>query len=258
MDTVKAAPVIEPHALAERFSALARAGEFQIDSFGTVRGYPLLALTKPAPADGRPAVYLSAGIHGDEPASPLALLRLLEAGTFDARANWYLCPLLNPTGLAAGTRENAEGVDLNRDYRHGTTVEVAAHIAWLQRQPTFALMLCLHEDWEAKGFYLYELNPENRPSLAGPMIAAAAEICPIDPSEVIDGRPAAGGIIRPPDDPAGRERWPEAIYLRTHHTTLSYTLESASSLPLEKRVAALSRAAEAGLRLALGDRSSQI
>ena len=252
MDTVKAAPVIEPRALVECFSAAARAGGFHVDRFGLVRGYPLLALTKPAPTDGRPSVYLSAGIHGDEPASPLALLRLLEAGTFDARASWTLFPLLNPTGLAAGTRDNAEGVDLNRDYRHGATVEVAAHIAWLQRQPVFALTLCLHEDWEAKGFYLYELNPEKRPSLAGPMIAAAAEVGPIDLSEVIDGRPAAGGIIRPPDDPAGRERWPEAIYLRAHHTTLSYTLESASSLPLEKRVATLSRAAQAALRVALG------
>jgi hypothetical protein len=252
MDTVKAAPVIEPRTLAERFSTAARAGGFHVGRFGSVRGYPLLALTKPAPIEGRPSVYLSAGIHGDEPAAPLALLRLLEAGTLDARASWYLCPLLNPTGLAAGTRDNAEGVDLNRDYRHSATIEVAAHIAWLRQQPAFVLSLCLHEDWEAKGFYLYELNPENRPSLAGPMIAAAAEICPIDPSDVIDGRPAAGGIIRPPGDPAGRERWPEAIYLRAHHTTLSYTLESASSLPLEKRVAALSRAAEAGLRQALG------
>jgi hypothetical protein len=252
MDTVKAAPVIEPHALAERFGAAARTGGFHVGGFGSVRGYPLLALTKPAPADGRPSVYLSAGIHGDEPASPLALLRLLEAETFDARASWYLCPLLNPTGLAAGTRENAEGVDLNRDYRHGATVEVAAHIAWLRRQPPFALTLCLHEDWEAKGFYLYELNPEKRPSLAEQMIAAAAEVGPIDPSEVIDGRPAAGGIIRPPDDPAGRERWPEAIYLRAHHTSLGYTLESASSLPIEKRIAALSCAVEAALRLALG------
>jgi len=121
MDTVKAAPVIEPRALAERFSAAARAGGFNVDRFGSVRGYPLFALTKPAPTDGRPSIYLSAGIHGDEPASPLALLRLLEAGTFDARASWYLCPLLNPTGLATGTRENAEGVDLNRDYRHGAT-----------------------------------------------------------------------------------------------------------------------------------------
>jgi len=252
MDTVKAAPVIEPHALAERFAVAARAGGFNADRFGLVRGYPLLALTKPAPTDGRPSVYLSAGIHGDEPAAPLALLRLLEAGTLDARASWYLCPLLNPTGLAAGTRENAEGVDLNRDYRHGATIEVAAHVAWLRRQPAFAFTLCLHEDWEAKGFYVYELNPENRQSLAAQMIAAAAEVGPIDPSEVIDGRPAAGGIIRPADDPAARERWPEAIYLRAHHTTLSYTLESASSLPLEKRVAALSRTAEAALRQALG------
>jgi protein MpaA len=251
MDTVKAAPVIEPHALAERLAVAARAGGFYVDRFGSARGYPLIALTKPASTDGRPSVYLSAGIHGDEPASPLALLRLLEAGTFDARASWYLCPLLNPTGLAAGTRENAEGVDLNRDYRHGATVEVAAHIAWLRRQPAFALTLCLHEDWEAKGFYLYELNPEKRPSLAGAMIAAAAEVGPIDPGEVIDGRPAIGGIIRPSDDPAGRERWPEAIYLRAHHTSLSYTLEAASSLPLEKRIAALSRTAEAALRLAL-------
>jgi hypothetical protein len=252
MDTVKAAPVIEPHALAERFAVAARAGGFEVDRFGSARGYPLLGLTKPASTDGRPSVYLSAGIHGDEPASPLALLRLLEAGTFDARASWYLCPLLNPTGLAAGTRENAEGVDLNRDYRHGATVEVSAHIAWLRRQPAFALTLCLHEDWEAKGFYLYELNPEKRPSLAEKMIAAAAEVGPIDPSEVIDSRPATGGIIRPADDPAGRERWPEAIYLRAHHSSLSYTLESASSLPLEKRIAALSRTAEAALRQALG------
>jgi len=252
MDTVKAAPVIEPHALAERFAVAARASGFEVDRFGSARGYPLLALTKPAPADGRPSVYLSAGIHGDEPAPPLALLRLLEAGTFDARASWYLCPLLNPTGLAAGTRENAEGVDLNRDYRHSATIEVAAHIAWLQRQPTFALTLCLHEDWEAKGFYLYELNPEKRPSLAEQMIAAAAQVGPIDPSELIDGRPATGGIIRPPGDPAARERWPEAIYLRAHHSSLSYTLESASSLPLEKRIAALSRTTEAALRLALG------
>jgi protein MpaA len=146
MDTVKAAPVIEPRTLADHFATVARAGGFHVDNFGAVRGYRLLALTKPAPTGGRPSVYLSAGIHGDEPASPLALLRLLEAGTFDTRASWYLCPLLNPTGLATGTRDNAEGVDLNRDYRHNATVEVAAHIAWLRQQPAFALTICLHED----------------------------------------------------------------------------------------------------------------
>jgi hypothetical protein len=64
-------------------------------------------------------------------------------------------------------------------------------------------------------------------------------------------RRPAGGIIRPPDEPEGRERWPEAIYRRAHHTALSYTLESASTLPLAQRVAALSRATGAALECAL-------
>jgi murein tripeptide amidase MpaA len=72
---------------------------------------------------------------------------LLERGFFDARAVWFLCPLLNPVGLAHGTRENAGGLDLNRDYLHPASTEVRAHTAWLQRQPRFDLALILHEDW---------------------------------------------------------------------------------------------------------------
>ena len=29
---------------------------------------------------------------------------------------------------------------------------------WLARQPNFDLAVCVHEDWESVGFYLYELN----------------------------------------------------------------------------------------------------
>ena len=62
-----------------------------------------------------PRVYLSAGIHGDEPAGPLALLELLKNDFFNSECHWLLCPTLNPTGLSASTRENSSGVDLNRD-----------------------------------------------------------------------------------------------------------------------------------------------
>ena len=34
------------------------------------------------------------------------------------------------------------------------------------------------------------------------MIARIAEVCPIDPSEIIEDRRARGGIIRPNLDPA--------------------------------------------------------
>jgi hypothetical protein len=106
----------------------------------------------------------------------------------------------------------------------------------------------VHEDWESTGFYLYEQNPSQRPSLAEPMLAAVATVCPIETATVIDGRSiAAPGIIRPETDPSLRENWPEAVYLRAHHTALSYTIESPSAFPLEQRVAALCAAITAAL-----------
>ena len=237
MTAVKATP-INPLELASRFGSAATAAGFRSETFGEAAGCPLLALTKRTPGP-RPRVYLSAGIHGDEPAAPLALLSLLESGEFDDRAVWFLCPLLNPEGFLRGTRENAAGIDLNRDYRHLVSPEISAHVAWLRRQPNFDLAICVHEDWESGGFYLYELNPDNRPSLAKAMIDAASRVCPIETSPLIDGREAKAGIIRPVLDPAERELWPEALYLQVHHTRLSYTLETPSSRLLETRVAAL-------------------
>jgi hypothetical protein len=56
----------------------------------------------------------------------------------------------------------------------------------------------------------------------------------------IEGRPAAGGIIRPSADPRSRIEWPEAFWLLTHNKTRhSYTLEAPSDFPLATRVAAL-------------------
>ena len=235
---VKASSPAEVAALADRLAAAGRAAGFTIEPMGEADGVPLLALARPAP-DGGPRVYLSAGIHGDEPAPPRSLLQLLEAGFFGNHAGWYLCPLLNPGGMIRGTREDSAGRDLNRDYRSLQSAEVRAHVAWLRRQPAFDLTLCLHEDWETHGFYLYELNPDRRPSLAEPMVAAVGRVCPIESAAVIDGRPAAApGIIRPDPDPARRELWPEAIYLHAHHTRLGYTLESPSAHPLDQRLAA--------------------
>ncbi len=245
-DAVKESSPAEVAALVGRIAAAGRTAGFGDETFGEAAGVPLLALTRPA-APSRPRVYLSAGIHGDEPAPPRALLGLLEHGVFDDACAWFICPVLNPGGLARGRRENPAGHDLNRDYRSRATAEVRAHVAWLQRQPAFDLTLCLHEDWEARGFYLYELNPDRRPSLADAIIAAVRPIGPIDLSTIIDGRPAQGGIIRPDGDPAKRDQWPEAIYLRAHHTRLSYTLETPSSRPLGERVAA-HRAAVAAAR----------
>ena len=239
--------LIDPTEFTTRVETAGRARGYRVETFGEIAGVPLLALTKRTPGP-RPRIYLSAGLHGDEPAPPLALLDLIERGCFDARAGWFLCPLLNPAGFLRRTRENADGLDLNRDYKALRSLEIRMHARWLERQPNFDVTFHLHEDWEARGFYLYELCTTATRSLARVMIDAVGKKFPIETATVIDGRSVdEPGIIRPINDPLLRDLWPESIYLRAHHTQVGYTLETASSQPLPLRIATLATALEAAL-----------
>jgi len=208
----------------------------------------IFALARGA-ADGKPnrRVYISTGIHGDEPAGPLAARQMLQENRWQAGLELWLCPCLNPSGFPLNRRENGDGVDLNRDYLDPKASEILAHTAWLKRQPTFDVCFCLHEDWESHGFYVYELNPDHLPSLAETIVGGVAAKCPIDTSETIEGRPARQGIIRPDIDPRSRPQWAEAFFLLEHKTRRSYTLEAPSDFPLATRVAALVTGVRAAL-----------
>ena len=239
---------IDPAAVLRAAEDAARHHGWQRQAFGRQEKFDLVAWYRPGPPGAR-RVYISAGIHGDEPAAPLAAARLLAENRWPTAELWLL-PCLNPMGFTLNRRENAEGLDLNRDYRQPRSPEIRAHIAWLDGQPAFDLALCLHEDWEAHGFYVYEVNPDQLPSQAAGIVATVAAICPIDRSEIIEGRRARDGVIRPALLPlTERPDWPEALYLVMHKTRLSYTLEAPSDFPLATRVEALvagTRAALAG------------
>jgi murein peptide amidase A len=241
---------IDIYAVLRDFETAAAAHGWTSEIFHEAGEFKWLALHRPSritPHGSR--IYISAGIHGDEPAAPLAALRLLQENNWPADAEIFLLPCLNPVGYTRNTRENADGVDLNRDYRHPQCASTRAHIAWLKRQPKFDLYLCLHEDWEANGFYLYEQNPENKTSLAQPMIEAVRAVCPIDHAEIIEGREAHGGIIRPNIAPAERPQWPEAVWLLVQKARQGYTLEAPSDFELSVRVNALVAAVNATVNL---------
>lgn len=197
--------------------------------------------------DSTPRIYISTGIHGDEPAGPLSALRLIRKNIWPDHVEIVLLPCLNPIGFANNRRENGQGIDLNRDYLNPQSQEIRAHIAWLEKQEAFDLCLCLHEDWESHGFYVYELNPNHKPSIAEAMISSTAKVCPIDQSDVIEGREARGGIIRPSLDPCTRPLWPESFWLLQNKTRLSYTLEAPSDFTMGIRVNALVAATHAAL-----------
>jgi len=89
-------------------------------------------------------------------------------------------PILNPDGLARGTRGNADGLDLNRDYRNPKSSEIAGHIDALKTLGRFDAAMMLHEDYEGIGAYLYELNEMLPPLLGQNIITAMGLHVPID------------------------------------------------------------------------------
>ena len=226
-------------AVIERILHSARAKSWEIETETTTNGVSLQFLIRRGLPDAR-RIYISSGIHGDEPAGPMAMLQLFEEDRWPRELSLWIAPCLNPTGFPLNRRENHDGIDLNRDYLHLRTPEVQTHTKWLLRQPAFDLAICLHEDWESNGFYLYELNPDNLPSLADSIVNVVSRICPIESSDLIDGRHATRpGIIRPNLDPASRPEWPEAFLLVKHKTRLNYTFETPSDFHLQMRVDAL-------------------
>lgn len=92
----------------------------RVVTIGTsVLGNPIEAIhfTPPGYAKPRPAALLFSAIHGDEPVSQLMLERLADelVERPPGRDTWIVS-CANPDGAAAGTRNNANDIDLNRNF----------------------------------------------------------------------------------------------------------------------------------------------
>jgi carboxypeptidase D len=168
----------------------------QLVSIGqSVQGRELWALKisdNPEVDEAEPEVRLLGTMHGDEPPGMEMSLRLISflldnyggldedgqraTALVDANEIW-LVPCLNPDGLVAGTRYNANGIDLNRAFPDGVEedlgnvllggvpdassreAEVAAVMAW-SADRRFALSANLHTG-SLVVCYPYGNNAEN-------------------------------------------------------------------------------------------------
>ena len=99
--------------LACLFPSVARADERQVIGH-SVEGRPILAFEDSAPSPALKLLVVG-DIHGNE-AAGMRIARRLIAGGAPARTELLVVPTINPDGVAAGTRGNAHGVDLNRNF----------------------------------------------------------------------------------------------------------------------------------------------
>lgn len=63
---------------------------------------------------GEVHLFLFGAIHGDEPGSAELCRRFVDGG--DCPASTVVVPVVNPDGLRANRKDNAHGVDLNRNF----------------------------------------------------------------------------------------------------------------------------------------------
>jgi hypothetical protein len=209
-----------------------------------------LLLAESIAAAGAPLVALSAGVHGDEPAAPWALLSIVRDGLLDRRFNYRMWCCTNPSGYERGTRENAEGNDINRSFDRGGTTPESRAIITSNRDRRFALALDLHEDFEADGFYCYE------PVMEGTAPIGASVVRAIDdegyPVQDLDerfelGYPEEAAHLRVlergrvlPDPVAEREFFPGtpySLYMLRRSTKRALTIESPRPLAWNARIA---------------------
>jgi murein peptide amidase A len=188
-----------------------------------------------------PEVMLAAGVHGDEPAGPHALLELAQNDDLDPHFAYRIWPCTNPTGFDARTRESIDGTDVNRTFGRGGGSPEAKAIVMANRDRTFALALDLHEDDEASGFYCYEYGGA---AIGAAVVDAIAQRgLPIDPRGCLAPDPIAeaqeiGGLSL-------------SLLLARNATRSALTFETASAHAFAERVAAHVAAVRAALSQAI-------
>lgn len=114
-----------------------------------------------------PTICIVAGIHGNEIAGPLSILRILESYVHELPSNfrYLIYPIINPTGYDLRQRYDDDGRDLNAIYHDTLTSkkygEVQAFYNDVIQFGHLEAVITLHEDSDLEKFYMYGLGKEN-------------------------------------------------------------------------------------------------
>ena len=198
-----------PHKLRRMYAPFLGLAEDCRDVIGTVAGsfvvgelrytIPRFTFLGPQGSGRQQRIGLFALVHGDESAGAYALLKLLQTlADHPALAAGYdlVCyPVCNPTGYEDDTRHNRSGLDLNREFWRGSG---QPEVVILERELTtqgFDGIVALHADDTSDGLYGYAHGRVLNENLLVPALRASERVLPRNRGCLIDGFPAAEGII---------------------------------------------------------------
>ena len=174
-------------------------------------------------------------MHGDEPAGVEAALQFLERdnGTLLQKFSFVVIPCINPFGYVHKTRENRDGVDINRSFE----TEEVSEVAIVKRaigQTQFSLAIDFHEDYDATGFYLYEGKRDEQH--IGPELANAVKtIGPIDTEDSGEDAPdIAQGVYKVASEWGTQGLAPYLLHFHSEHVIIT---ETPTVWSLEQRAA---------------------
>ncbi len=214
-----------------------RSDTVSIGELGEACGLPILAAKVGDRTADRLTVLMTGGVHGDEPAGVECILRFLEGSVEAYLDRFFFCviPCVNPSGYVQGTRENADGQDINRAMSDDDVVESVLLRRFIAGRH-FHLFFDHHEDYEATGFYIYEAQRQDR-LLGTQMVDAIKSIGPVDGDENTDeglDLPISEGLyaINPEWKDQGWSA--HAYYEHAEHVVLCETPSTA--WPLDQRV----------------------
>ena len=244
------------HALMGRWGAVAEAAGWRSEVLAEHGGYPVVGFCSGGDWDDDRGLYVSAGVHGDEPAPVWGLLEWAEDNVRRLKSRPLMVfPCINPWGLVENRRSDHEGRDLNRLFDRSSPPLFKAWRKFVGRR-RFQLALNLHEDYDAQGIYVYELGRRGH-DLGSAILEQCKSIIPVQGGTEIDGSPFEDGVlVRKQDFQNIVDKKlegggvPEAIYLRMHHVRFALTFETPSEFSLWKRVRAHRRFVEVAIDLA--------
>ncbi|MBU4501952.1 MAG: M14 family metallocarboxypeptidase [Nanoarchaeota archaeon] len=218
--------------------------------------YPIYTVFAKSPNPNAYNIFLSAGVHGDEPGGLYSLLEFLEREVekYLPDFNFTAFPCLNPSGFEQDKRENFDKVDINRNMESITSVqENNLLIQFLTDNPQrYLFSIDMHEDptdkpvggcdisENPKKFYLYESSP-NKESRRGHKLLRKLEKLniPICKRKEIYREKNEDGLIWTPKvhNPDYAAEKSVQTYMQKY-TTHSFTPETPTCWTLEDCIAA--------------------